>query len=84
MIVPYHIGSFTKMRRILEPRYVYKRGCGTDAWIVLKSCLCVLYVQRFILSFSGNKNIYNTFTRKRQNFRSDSLEFWYYILLSKW
>lgn len=47
MIVPYHIGSFTKMRRILEPRYVsnvYKRGCGTDAWIVLKSCLCVLYV----------------------------------------
>lgn len=43
MIVPYHIGSFTKIR-ILEPRYVYKRGCGTDAWIVLKSCLCVLYV----------------------------------------
>lgn len=30
MIVPYHIGSFTKMRRILEPRYVYKRGCSTD------------------------------------------------------
>lgn len=26
MIVPYHIGSFTKMRRILEPRYVYNVG----------------------------------------------------------